>query len=89
MKTTYRTKDGLAVYDLDPLASELWAIAGPDGLDETAIDTDNLPDGCRWVDEAEWAALDRIVSETILAPAAPGVRHVVKSLNPLDIESIG
>lgn len=52
--TEYRTRDGLAVYDLDPQASELWAVAGPDGLDPAAIDADNLPAGCRWVSDDEW-----------------------------------
>ena len=36
------TKDGLHVYDLDPNASELLAVAGPEGYDVKAIDTDNL-----------------------------------------------
>jgi hypothetical protein len=60
MKTRYHTKDGLAVYDLDPLAAELWVIAGPDDLDEVAIDTDDIPEGCRWVDSNEWAAIQSL-----------------------------
>ena len=39
------TKDGLTIYDLDPNASELWAVAGPEGYDVKAIDPDNLPPG--------------------------------------------
>lgn len=54
--TNMRTKDGLVVYDLDPQASELWAVAGPEGFTGT-VDTDDLPDGFRWVDNAEWSAL--------------------------------
>ena len=56
IKTNLRTTDGLAVYDLDPLASDLWVVAGPDGHTEQ-IDTDNLPDGFRWVTNEEWASL--------------------------------
>jgi hypothetical protein len=57
-KTNLRTADGLTVYDLDPQAADLWAVAGPDGLDPATIDTDNLPDGCRWVDNGEWEWLN-------------------------------
>ena len=56
-RTNLKTADGFTVYDLDPQAAELWAVAGPDGLDPATIDPDNLPDGCRWVDEAEWTTL--------------------------------
>ena len=55
--TPLLTKDGLCVYDLDPLASELWAVAGPKGADPQLIDPDSLPQGFRWVSEAEWGAL--------------------------------
>ena len=57
MKTNKHTQDGVAVYDLDPRGPELWVIAGPEGLDESTIDTDNLPNGCRWVTEDEWSEL--------------------------------
>jgi hypothetical protein len=46
------------VYDLDPQASELWAVAGPAGVDPRTIDPDALPAGFRWVDDAEWTTLD-------------------------------
>jgi hypothetical protein len=52
-----KTKDGLTVYDLDPQAGELWAVAGPNGFDPKAIDPDNLPDGFRWVEDEEWEAI--------------------------------
>lgn len=51
------TKDGLAIYDLDPNAPELWVVAGPAGCDVKAINTDNLPDGFRWVESDEWESL--------------------------------
>lgn len=54
---TSHTLDGLRVYDLDPASSELWAVAGPAGIDPRTIDWDNLPAGFRWVTDAEWAAL--------------------------------
>jgi len=51
-----RTADGLMIYDLKPHASELWAIAGPDGWQGRLgeIDTDHLPEGFRWVSDDEW-----------------------------------
>jgi hypothetical protein len=52
-----KTKDGLTVYDLDPQASELWAVAGPEGYRISDIDPENLPDGFRWVSENEWQEL--------------------------------
>ena len=52
-----KTKDGLTVYDLDPQASELWAVAGPEGYQISDIDPENLPDGFRWVSENEWQEL--------------------------------
>ncbi len=56
--TGFKTKDGLTVYDIDPLSSELWAVAGPAGIDPESIDPDELPQGCRWVDDAEWSELN-------------------------------
>lgn len=58
-KTNMTTKDGLTVYDLDPQASELWAVAGPAGVDPKTIDPDGLPDGFRWVTDEEWSELNR------------------------------
>lgn len=58
-----KTKDGLHVYDLDPNASELWAVAGPEGCDVKAVDTDNLPEGFRWVSEDEWSELQVSVED--------------------------
>jgi hypothetical protein len=55
--TDYTTTDGLRVYDLDPQAGDLWAVAGPDGHDPREIDVDDLPQGWRWVDEDEWSSL--------------------------------
>ena len=51
------TKDGLKVYDIDPLASELWVVAGPDGFQIEDIDPDCLPDGFRCVETKEWQEL--------------------------------
>ena len=53
-KKVYRTNDGARIYDLDPQAAELWAVAGPDDLAIEAIDTDDLPQGVRWVTDEEW-----------------------------------
>jgi hypothetical protein len=54
INTRKKTSDGLAVYDLDPQASELGAVAGPDGIDPSTIDPDDLPAGFRWVEGEEW-----------------------------------
>jgi hypothetical protein len=51
------TKDGLTVYDLDPQASELVAVAGPAGFSKSDLDPDNLPEGFRWVTAEEWEGL--------------------------------
>lgn len=51
------TKDGLTIYDLEPLSSELLVVAGPAGYDVSEIDSENLPAGFRWVDDDEWADL--------------------------------
>ena len=56
-RPTLTTKDGLTVYDLDPQASELWAVAGPAGFKKGDIDTDNLPERFRWVTAEEWEGL--------------------------------
>ena len=45
--------DRLRLYDLRPLAY-LWCVAGPDNLDPRYIDPANLPEGCRWISDAEW-----------------------------------
>jgi hypothetical protein len=59
--TTNRTTvEGLTIYDLDPLSAELWAIAGPAGHDPKTIDTDDLPEGFRWVDGKEWEELEKL-----------------------------
>ncbi len=55
------TIDGLTIYDLAPQASELWVVAGPAGHDAATINTDNLPDGFRWVTVEEWEALEALV----------------------------
>ena len=44
----------LYYYDLDPLASDLWVVAGPAGWHVADIDPDALPDGFRWVTGSEW-----------------------------------
>jgi len=63
-KGTYKTtKDGLRVYDLDPKASELWAVAGPAGYKISDIDPDKLPTGFRWVTNTEWSELENTKSE--------------------------
>ena len=42
-------------YDLDPMAADLWVVEGPEGYDINAIDPDHLPEGFRWIEDAEWA----------------------------------
>ena len=54
--TNRKTAAGETIYDLDPLAGDLWAVAGPAGVDPTTIDPDCLPEGFRWIDEGEWEA---------------------------------
>ena len=53
------TAAGETIYDLDPQSAELWAVAGPAGLDPTQIDPDALPDGVRWISDAEWGEAGR------------------------------
>ena len=57
-RTELVTHDGLRVYDLVPLAVDLWAVAGPDGVDPATIDPDALPDGFRWLEDDEWPRLN-------------------------------
>ena len=57
IETDMETADGLRVYDLSPNAPSLWAVAGPGGVDPATIDSDNLPNGFRWVEDGEWAQL--------------------------------
>lgn len=56
--TNLTTTDGLTVYDLDVYGSALTAVAGPAGYDPATIDTDELPDGFRWVTTEEWESLE-------------------------------
>lgn len=66
-KTSLRTADGLVIYDLDPQAASLVAVAGPDGLDPNKIDIDELPDGFRWIEDDEWEeAVERADRQQIL-----------------------
>lgn len=44
----------LAWYDLDLIVNELWIVEGPEGYDINSIDPHNLPDGFRWISEAEF-----------------------------------
>ena len=54
-RTIFRTVgDRLRIYDLEPLASDLRCVAGPDNLDARFVDPENLPEGCRWISDAEW-----------------------------------
>ena len=54
--TLRRTADGLVIYNLDPSAGKVFAIAGPAGIDPRFIDAHNLPDCCRWITDDEWEA---------------------------------
>lgn len=81
IQTGTRTFDGLAVYDLDPQASQLWAVAGPDGIDPSTIDPDSLPDGFRWVQREEWEQLEvakttrKVIVVRAKAFSGEGVKH--------------
>ena len=46
----------LHIYDLDPQASSLYAVASERLLDPRELDPDSLPDDVRWVTDAEWEA---------------------------------
>lgn len=52
-----KTADGLTIYDLQPQASELCVVAGPEGYSVDQIDMDNLPADFRWVTAEEWETL--------------------------------
>ncbi len=56
INTQHKTIDGLYVYDLNPQAPHLLAVAGPSGYDRL-IDQDKLPEGFRWVSDTEWESL--------------------------------
>ena len=57
IKLAEKTADGLAIYDLDIHASELWVVAGPDGHDPYQLDPDSLPEGFRWITDDEWETI--------------------------------
>lgn len=52
--------DGLAWYDLDPYAADLWVFEGPDGYNVDELDPDNLPESqigvsdFRMITDEEW-----------------------------------
>jgi hypothetical protein len=59
LDTGMLTRDGLTIYDLQPLGGELTAVAGPGGHSAAAVAhsvfNEDMPDGFRWVDTDEWA----------------------------------
>lgn len=57
VKTGLMTQDNLYVYDLDPKATTVLAVAGPDGHDPAQLDLNNLPPGFRRIDSTEWEEL--------------------------------
>lgn len=61
IKLRAKTSDGLWLYDLDPSASDLWVVAGPDTNDK--IDPEHLPAGFRWVTGEEWESLQSRVKD--------------------------
>ena len=46
------------LYDLDPLAAELWVVEGPRGHRIDEIDPNALPDGFRFIEDEEWPVLE-------------------------------
>ena len=60
VKTTLLTQDNLSVYDLDPQAPEIIAVAGPDGFNPDQIDVHSLPEGFRKIGKDEWQKLHDI-----------------------------
>lgn len=80
--TNKTTADGLTIYDLDPQASELWAVAGPAGVDPATLDPDALPDGFRWVDSIEWEDIcERIEGVVVINHERYGERAEFDSLD--------
>jgi hypothetical protein len=57
VKTDLLTQDNLRVYNLDPKATEVIAVAGPDGHDPARLDVDDLPEGFRRLGVDEWEEL--------------------------------
>lgn len=55
--TDMKTEFGEFVYDLDPQAGDLWAVAGRREYDPVTIDPDDLPVGFRWIQDEEWERL--------------------------------
>lgn len=87
IKTDKKTSDGLTVYDMDPQASELWAVAGPDGIDPVMIDHECLPDGFRWVTADEWESLE---DDAVQMPSLEVCSNVewIKVFSSADLSSI-
>jgi hypothetical protein len=57
VKTDILTQDNLRVYNLDPKATQIVAVAGPDGHDPEKLRADHLPPGFRRIDADEWEKL--------------------------------
>ena len=60
VRTRLLTQDNLRVYDLNPQATEVIAVAGPDGHDPDKLDIEQLPAGFRRIDVEEWEELHNI-----------------------------
>lgn len=60
IKTKLPTQDNLSVYDLNPQAPEIIAVAGPDGFNPEELDVDALPEGFRKIGKDEWQKLHDI-----------------------------
>ena len=85
-KTNFTTLDGLIVYDLSPQASDLWAVAGPDGVDPETIDFESLPSGFRWVDSEEWEKLNESQSSKEIRIAYSIAAEDARGGSPSDAE---
>ena len=77
IKTNMRTADGLTVYDLAPLAADLYAVAGPAGYDPVELAAmvadDQLPAGIRWIKDEEWSDLGSPTTSAGVTP--PSLRE--------------
>lgn len=67
-RTVGKPKEGRCWYDIDPLASVLYAVEGPEGYKIEDIDFDNLPDDFEYVSDDRWEWFARYTHIVSLFP---------------------
>ena len=67
-KSVGHPKDGRCWYDLDPQASVLYVVDGPEGYPIEKIDYDNLPDGFYYVTDDRWEWFNAYAKKVLLSP---------------------